>query len=304
MLDGAALGGREGRLGHGLRIIAGVSREATLAADWLGASRRAAEALRDILHERPTTAERVLETGDRGEGGDRTLQIDADAEAAVLAELQHLHDRGARFTVVSEERGTVDFGDPGILVVVDPIDGSINAKRGLPHHSISIAVADGPTMADVFFGFVYDYGPDEEWSATRGGGAFLDGVELPRVAAERRDAAGKLEVLGIESADPRWVHEAAADLAASAHRLRALGTIAVTLCQVAAARMDGMVTLKRTRAVDAAAGQLIVREAGGHVAFIGFDDPLSAPLDTEPRSPLIAARTADALTALARIPKV
>src|SRR4051812_18668678 len=116
----------------------------TLSADWLGACRRAAEALHDILLERPTPAERVRETGNRGEGGDRTLVIDGDAEAAVFAELDRLHAGGARFTAVSEERGEVDYGDPGVLVVVDPIDGSMNAKRGLPHHSLSIAVADGP----------------------------------------------------------------------------------------------------------------------------------------------------------------
>ena len=78
--------------------------------DWLGASRRAAAALRTMLAERVTIAERVIETGTRGEGGDRTLEIDALAEEAVLAELQGLYDAGARFTVLSEEAGTVDFG--------------------------------------------------------------------------------------------------------------------------------------------------------------------------------------------------
>lgn len=272
--------------------------------DWLGVSRRASEALRDLLFERPTTAERVRETGTRGEGGDQTLIIDADAEAAVFEQLQRLHDDGLRFTAISEERGEIDFGSRDILVVIDPIDGSINAKRGLPHHSISIAVADGPTMADVFFGYVYDFGPEEEWSARRGEGAFLDGVRLPTDAAERRDADGKLEVLGLESADPRWLEEVAGDLVDAAHRVRALGTMAVTLCQVAAARMDGMLSLKRSRAVDTAAGQLIVREAGGHVAYTMYEDPLAAPLDTEPRSPVVAARTAEAVATLARIPRV
>src|SRR5215207_11131627 len=99
--------------------------------DWLGASRRAAEALSAIMAENPTTAERVIETGGRGEGGDRTLEIDAAAERAVFAELERLHDDGARFSVVSEERGTVDYGGERTLVVVDPIDGSMNAKRGM-----------------------------------------------------------------------------------------------------------------------------------------------------------------------------
>src|ERR687891_2723115 len=102
--------------------------------DWLGAARRAAAALRVMLAERPTTAQRVLETGTRGEGGDRTLEIDALAEEAVLAELEGLHAAGARFTAISEERGTVEFGGGGTLVVIDPIDGGLNAKGGPPHH--------------------------------------------------------------------------------------------------------------------------------------------------------------------------
>jgi myo-inositol-1(or 4)-monophosphatase len=272
-------------------------------ADWLGASRRAADGLRAILQGSPTTAQRAREVGTRGHGGDRTLLIDEAAEDAVFAELERLHDDGARFTAISEERGSVDFGDPGVLVVIDPIDGSVNAKRRLPHHSISIAVADGPTMADVFFGFVHDFGPGEEWVARRGEGAWRDGERLSTESGERRLPGGKLEVLGIESADPRWVAEIADGLAASAYRLRALGTIAVSLCQLAAARFDGMITLKGCRAVDAAAGQLIVREAGGFIAFTVFDDPLGAPLDLEPHSPLVGARTLQGLAELARVPR-
>lgn len=279
------------------------SRARTIDADWLGASRAAAEALRDILLTRPTTADRVEETGDTGHGGDQTLVIDWDAETAVFDQLQRLHDEGARFTAVSEERGSVSYGDEGIIVIIDPIDGSMNAKRGLPHHSISIAVADGPTMGDVFFGYVYDYGPEEEWTARRGQGATLDGAPLAVDAPHRLDENGKLELLGIESADPRWICEAADDMAAAAYRVRALGTIAVTLCQVAGARLDAMCTLKGCRGIDAAAAQLIVREAGGYVAFSSFDDELGAPLDTEAHSALIAARTREALELVRPIPK-
>ena len=81
--------------------------------DWLGAARRAAEVMAAMLADRPSVAERVVETGTRGEGGDRTLEIDAAAERAVFAELERLHDEGARFCAVSEERGVVDFGGAG-----------------------------------------------------------------------------------------------------------------------------------------------------------------------------------------------
>src|SRR3954452_23465410 len=116
-----------------------------LEADWLGACRRATAEIRSMLHDRPTMRERVEETGRRGEGGDRTLVIDQRAEDTLFAQLDEIAATGARFCAVSEERGMVDFGDDAVRVVIDPIDGSLNAKRGLPAHALSVAVADGPT---------------------------------------------------------------------------------------------------------------------------------------------------------------
>jgi myo-inositol-1(or 4)-monophosphatase len=272
-----------------------------LEADWLGASRRAADGLREVLRASPTSKERLRETGTTGGGGDQTLLIDKWAEDAVFAELERLHDDGARFCAVSEERGLVDFGDDSVKVVIDPIDGSTNAKRGLTHHALSIAVADGPTMADVVFGYVLDLGPEEEWWAIRGEGAFLDGERLDP-PGERRTSQGKLELVAIESAAPRWFAAAGEELERTVGRVRVIGSMAISLCQVAASRVDGMASLWRCRSVDVAAAQLIVRESGGHVAFTAMDDPLGAPLDLEPRSPVVAARTPEALAELSRLP--
>jgi myo-inositol-1(or 4)-monophosphatase len=272
--------------------------------DWLGACRSAAQGLREVLADNPTSRERVIETGERGKGGDRTLVIDAQAEDAVFGELDRLYADGARFTAVSEERGFVDYGTNcgPPFVVVDPIDGSMNAKRGLTHHALSIAVADGPTMADVAFGYVYDLGPGEEWRATRGLGAFLNDQPLSAPQPERRRPDGKLELVAIESADPRWLAAASDALVRVTGRVRVIGSIAVSLCQVALTRVDGMATLWNCRAVDAAAAQLVVRESGGLVAFTAMDEPLGAPLDLEPRSPVVAARTDLALAQLATLP--
>ena len=256
-----------------------------------------------MLSERPSIAERAVETGSRGSGGDRTLEIDRGAEQVVFAQLEELsREEGHRFMAISEERGEIDFGDPTVRVIIDPIDGSLNAKRGLPHHALSIAVADGATMADVVFAYVYDFGPAEEWWARRGEGAWLDDTRLDPTLGERRGRDGRLEILGIESADPRWVRASIESLVDAAYRLRALGTIASSLCQVAAARFDAMLSLRRARGVDAAAGQLIAREGGGLVNFPGWDDPLGAPLDATPSAPVIAARTPETLDQLTRIP--
>jgi myo-inositol-1(or 4)-monophosphatase len=269
--------------------------------DWLGACRASADALGTILAGSRAGTERIAETGVRGEGGDRTLVIDAAAEEAVFAQLQLLSDAGARFSVVSEERGDVDFGGDGVIVVVDPIDGSLNAKRGLSAHAISIAVADGPTMADVVFAYVYDYGAREEWRALRGQGAWLDDVALTDPPPERRVRDGRLEIVCVESAAPHWLARASEGLLEHVHRVRALGSIAISLCQVAPPRVDGMCSLSGSRAVDCAAAQLIVREAGGLVAFPEYDDPLGAPLDLLPHSPVVAARSADGLARLIEV---
>ena len=278
------------------------STRSALDADWLGLCQRSVTGLQRMLADLPTTEERALETGTRGSGGDRTLEIDKGAEQLVFDQLDELCEAGYRFMAVSEERGEIDYGDDGVRVIIDPIDGSLNAKRGVPSYALSIAVADGETMADVAFGFVHDFGPSEQWWAWRDRGAWLDGMPLDPGLRERRGRDGRVEVLGIESADPRWIQASIDGLVNSAYRLRALGTIAATLCQVAAARFDGMVSLRRSRGVDAAAGQLIVREAGGLVSFPWCDGPLSAPLTAEPASPVVAARSSETLSLLERIP--
>lgn len=276
--------------------------ETALDADWLNASRQAVAGLQELLDRTPRTEDRSRETGTRGSGGDRTLEIDRAAEDVVIGQLDAISAQGYVFCAISEERGTVDYGDSRVRVIIDPIDGSLNAKRDACHYALSVAVADGETASDVVFGFVHDFGAREQWWAYRGGGAFRDGRRLDPDLGERRTRDGRLELLGIESADPRWVAASIEGLLDCAHRIRALGTIAGTLCQVAAARFDGMVTLRRLRGVDAAAAQLIVREAGGLVSFTDCEDPLGAPMDTTVSSHLVAARTAEGLHELERIP--
>ena len=279
------------------------SASAILSFDWLELSARCAASLGELLAATPQRDDRVVETGTIGAGGDRTLVIDEQAEEIVFAELKKLFDAGARFTALSEERGVVDFGSDEAFVVIDPIDGSLNAKRGLPAYSISIAVADGPTMADVGFGFVHDFGSDEQWHAIRGEGAWLNGQRLAPVAPERRSEDGRLEVVLVEGASPFNLAASTPALIAGAHRVRAFGSMAISCCQVAAGRADAMVSLWSCRPVDIAASQLVVREAGGEVAFPAADSPLALPLaDSERVSAIVAAPSAAALAAALSFP--
>lgn len=254
---------------------------------WLESFHSAAARTAEELDRRTNVDSRLREVGTIGAGGDRTLEIDALAEDAVFAELDKLADEGASFTAVSEERGVVRYGDGEMRVVIDPIDGSLNAKRGLGHYAMSIAVADGPTTDDLAVAFVWDFGTQEAFHAVRGGGAFLNGKPVGPRAEERLTEDGRLELLCVETSDARRTAELAAPLADVAYRWRILGSIAVAMCQIATPRVDAMVNVTRCRIVDAAAGALIVRESGGVVRFGAGE---SVPLDLDQRTALCAAR--------------
>jgi myo-inositol-1(or 4)-monophosphatase len=253
-------------------------------ADWLGICRRAVDVQREVFDEVRGIEARTVYEG-VGEGGDHTLVIDRRCEDAVFAELERLAEQGASFVAISEERGEVGFGSGGeSRVVIDPIDGSLNARRTLPSHSLSIAVASADSMAAVELGYVFDFGAGEEFAAVRGEGATL-GDEPIAVAP---DDGEKLELLGVEAAEPSRALPALEALAGRVYRLRVVGSIAITAAYVGAGRFDAMLSLRPCRSVDAAAAQLIVREAGGAVAF-GDLQLEQAPLGLEARYPIAAA---------------
>ena len=240
--------------------------------EWLAAFRRAVEAQREIFAEHVGIEARTEYEG-VGEGGDNTLVIDRLCEDAIFAELEGLHEAGHEFTAVSEERGTVSFGSPDapLRVVIDPIDGSLNARRTIPCHSLSIAVAAGDSMADVRLGYVYEFGAGEEFvaSAVR---------ERPWTAAR----SARRRVTGSRSSDSRrpspsgcWPPRRASPGMPTG--CASPGSIAVSLCYVAAGRFDGMISTRHCRSVDAAAGQLIVRRGRGTGS--------SSPGSSSPRRP-------------------
>jgi myo-inositol-1(or 4)-monophosphatase len=255
--------------------------------DWLALCREAVADVRHVLAELPTRADREPVVG-TGEGGDETTAIDQAAERAVLARFEGAED----VTFVSEEVGML--GDGRTHVVIDPIDGSLNAKRGIGFFALSVAVATGPTMGDVEIAFVHDFGSEEEWTAVRGEGARLNGHlldgELPK---------DRIEILSFEATRTAFVAEKAAAVVDLAYRLRIMGSLALSLCHLAAGRVDAVCSLKPARAVDIAAAQLLVRERG--LAIDLFEAPPfeQAPLDVEGRSRVVAAGTPEVCRQLA-----
>ena len=259
--------------------------------DWLDTCRLCVADIQGVLEHLPTRAERepVLRLG---QGGDDTTAIDQAAEDVVVARLEA---RSEDFVLVSEELGERAFGAGGKRrVVVDPIDGSVNAKRGIPFFSFSLAVAEGTTMGDVTFGYVYDFGTGEEWTAERGVGAFLGGERIGAVGPKET-----IEILSFEGTTTPAIADRIGDVLELAGRVRVMGSLALSLCHLAAGRVDAVCSLKPARSVDIAAAQLLVRECG--LAIELFEDPpfSAAPLDLVTRSRVAAAGSPELVAELA-----
>ena len=135
---------------------------------------------------------------------------------------------------------------------------------------------------------VYDFGTEEEWTATRGEGARLHGHlldgELPKEP---------IEILAFEATRTASVAEKASAVVGLAYRLRIMGSLALSLCHLAAGRVDAVCSLKPARSVDIAAAQLLVREQGLAIDLPEAPPFDAAPLDVEGRSRVVAAGTAE-----------
>jgi myo-inositol-1(or 4)-monophosphatase len=269
--------------------------------DWLATCRSAVEDVRAVLDAMPARSDREPVIG-AGMGGDETTAIDAAVERAVVARLD---SAGAGFTLVSEELGvrrpenesdsqsfvetdSDSQSESATWIVLDPIDGSINAKRGLPFFSLSIAVAGGGTMDDVTFGYVYDFASGDEWSAERGVGARLNGK--PLVGEPPKD---RIEILALEATRTDLVARHTPPLVGLVHRLRVFGSLALSLCHLADGRVDAVCSLKAARSVDIAAAQLLVRERGYAIELPDAPPFGAAPLDLDGRSRVVAAGTTE-----------
>lgn len=227
----------------------------------------------------------------RGADGAPSHRIDRVAEEAVLRILEY---EGARVNVLSEESGFLDRGAKETLVL-DPIDGTHNAIRGLPAYSTSLAVARGPRLADVQEGLVRDLVTGWTYYAARGQGARRNGKPV-RVRPYDSAEAMFSVYLGTNA------HPDAFRIASRARRVRNLGAASLDLCLVATGAADvyymhSSTVETKLRAVDIAAGVLLVREAGGSVLDLAGQE-LDLDLTATARTDLVAVGDPAALEAI------
>ncbi|HJR73188.1 MAG TPA: inositol monophosphatase family protein [Luteimonas sp.] len=192
---------------------------------------------------------------------DFASEVDGLAEEAIVKELRRAYPE---YGVLGEEGGAQKAGRGGgrYTWVIDPLDGTSNYLRGLPHYCVSIALTEN---GEPVHGVIFDPIRNELFVASRGGGAVLNDRKI-RVA-ERKDLAGSVIVTGFP---PRERERAGAQLECvrqllrEAEDVRRTGSAALDLAYVACGRLDGYFEAG-VKPWDIAAGALLVREAGGRV---------------------------------------
>jgi myo-inositol-1(or 4)-monophosphatase len=210
-----------------------------------------------------------------GKPGQYRLDLAADGAA-----LPVLH--GAGMAVLSEESGISGDSESGLLAVIDPIDGSTNAHRGVPFYSTSICVldAEGPRV-----GVVTNQASGVRYAAVRGGGAQKNGEQITPSGCKDL-AAAIVGISGFPGSHPGWA------------QYRAFGAASLEFCAVAEGVLDAYLVVGRSTLYswDYLAGLLICREVG---AVEGEREGRDLVVrDASTRRPIVAATRslADRLT--------
>lgn len=225
----------------------------------------------------------------KGAGGDISRKIDIVAEKTVL---DYFKEINLGCTVFGEECGLVELSSsPKGFVIMDAIDGSTNAVRGLPFFCCSLAFAPKDNLNSVTDGVIINLHNGDLYSATKGNGAFLNGK---RIHVHKEQPIYFVVGVDISGISPEALPQLAPILSASNH-VRHFGAVALELAIFASGKVDVFVDLrKKLRITDVAAGYLIALEAGGYVV----DEngmPLDSKLSYDKRISFIAAATKETL---------
>lgn len=186
--------------------------------------------------------------------------------------------------MLSEELGYRSFGQDYPLVLIDPVDGSLNAKQGIQLFGAMLSLAEAGTVGAVSVGHVINLATGETWDAVAGQGALRNGRPLPRLAAAHTD---RIEILGLESSPRSLV--LAQPLIERAGKVRILGSMALSIAYAAAGGLDVHFSPIRARVFDTTASLLVVRESGGLATDMTGNSLEAARVDLKSRSTVLVS---------------
>ena len=225
----------------------------------------------------------------RGAGGDISMNIDLIAENVIIDSLE---EANIDILLISEELGEKYIGDQDTakknqnVLIVDPLDGSNNAARGLPYSSVSIAYAIGTRVSDIRKGVVLNLDTKDIYWAEKGKGAYMNDKKI-HVSDLDIDQKCFFE-LNLPMKNLMKNLQKLTPIIQRFYRIRILGSSALTLCQIANGSMEAFINLRNSnRLVDVAAGMLILKEAGGK--FFSLDGTeINQELSISVKFPFIA----------------
>ena len=248
------------------------------------ASMRIFEAVKDMAG-----TEKAAGDFGRGAGGDISRNIDITAENTVL---EYLKEINFECIVLGEECGRVELSDnPKGFVIMDAIDGSANAVRGVPFFCSSLAFATENRLSSITDGVITNLSTGQMYYASKGKGAFLDDKQIsvhkdvPLYKIVGVNTSGASQEL-MKKLQPVFEHHS---------HTRHFGANALEMAMFAQGLMDVFIDLRdKIRIQDIAAGYIIVKEAGGLLLDSEFNS-LDADLSYDTRVSFIAAANQEIL---------
>ena len=219
----------------------------------------------------------------RGAGGDISRTIDIVAEKTVL---DYLKEIKFDCIVLGEECGRIELSkNPKGFIIMDAIDGSTNAVRGIPFFCCSLAFATDNKLSSITDSVVMDLSNGEMYHATKGKGAFLNGKKIHVNEKNHFYFVVGLDMSGISQ---EMLQRLSPIISASNH-IRHFGAVALELAIFARGLVDVFVDLRdKLRITDIAAGYLIALEAGGYL-IDKSGKPLDSDLSSDSKISFIAA---------------
>jgi myo-inositol-1(or 4)-monophosphatase len=198
---------------------------------------------------------------------DFVSEVDKASERAIAEVVQR---RLPAATLLGEELSPDAIAGKGVVVIADPLDGTTNFLHGYPEYSVSIAIArDGELCA----GVVLNVARSEEFAASRGGGAFMDGkpIHVSNLREPPRALIGTGFPFKTIEKLPGYLDQFNLVMRGTAG-IRRAGSAALDLSNVACGRFDAFGELVLAP-WDVAAGVIMVQEAGGIVTDLDGNSP-------------------------------
>lgn len=240
------------------------------------------ESIYTNVRELAGTAEAAGDFG-RGAGGDISRNIDIVAEKTVL---DYLKEVNFECVVLGEECGRVELSKkPKGFVIMDAIDGSANAVRGIPFFCSSLAFATDNKLSSVTDAVITNLVTGDMYWASKGDGAFLNGK---RIHVHNKDPVYRLVGINTSGANPE-LQRRLQPLFEKHNHTRHFGANALEMAMFAQGILDIFIDLReKIRIQDIAAGYLLVKEAGGILLDKNLN-PLDSDLSYKTRLSFIAS---------------